>query len=189
MTDARSPLTAKIVISNPDAYRALTIASPTPQDAHSLLDGVTAQQLLTAPLKSDDAGQSLLAALWLWLDGLHESHAIVQNSSSETAAFWHAIMHRREGDFSNSKYWYARCANHPVLPVISAQAGPILNPLPADKSIMRLTHQGWNQSAFVDLVEQVHEHTADPKHELAVTLQRLEWRVLFDYCLRAASTA
>jgi hypothetical protein len=35
--------------------------------------------------------------------------------ATDSLSFWHAIMHRREGDFWNSKYWYARCRNHPAL--------------------------------------------------------------------------
>ena len=95
--------------------------------------------------------------------------------------------HRREGDFSNSKYWYARCADHPVLPSLNAQASAILNPLPADKSILRLTAHGWNPKAFVDFVEELHDRHNDPRHRIAVALQRLEWRVLFEHCSRAAA--
>jgi hypothetical protein len=60
-------------------------------------------------------GRSVLSALWLWHDYLDESHIISQKIDTPTGSFWHAIMHRREGDFSNSKYWYARCADHPAL--------------------------------------------------------------------------
>lgn len=104
-----------------------------------------------------------------------------------TLAYWHAIMHRREGDFSNSQYWYARCQNHPALQTIAAQANDVINPFPADKQVLKLTVHGWNSDAFVDLVEDVYDKPEDPRHKLAVALQQLEWRTLFDHCMRAAT--
>ena len=128
------------------------------------------------------------AGLWLLHDFLDESHSISQDLGTKEGSFWHAIMHRREGDFSNSKYWYARCANHPALATLGVQAASVVNPFPADKSLLRLVRDGFDPSAFVDLVERVHEHVDDPHRPLAVALQRLEWRVLFDHCTRAATS-
>jgi hypothetical protein len=110
----------------------------------------------------------------------------VQEASS-TLAFWHAIMHRREGDFSNSRYWYARCANHAALTYIAPEASRLINSQPADKSLLRLIATGWNPNAFVDLVEQVRDRPDDPRHALAVSLQRVEWATLFNHCVRAAA--
>ena len=51
----------------------------------------------------------LLRAGALWLYGfLDESHSIAQGIDSAEGSYWHALMHRSEGDFSNSKYWYRR---------------------------------------------------------------------------------
>jgi hypothetical protein len=129
----------------------------------------------------------MLAGLWLWHDFLDKSHAISQSLDNPTGNLWHAIMHRREGDFSNAKYWYARCAAHPALQTLTVQASAYLNPMPADKSLLKITAGGWSGPALVDLVESVHRHPTDPRHKVAVELQRLEWRVLFDHCTRAAA--
>src|SRR5262245_21856010 len=57
-----------------------------------------------------------LAGLWLYFDFLDESHAISQTAEGvPDHDFWHAIMHRREPDAGNSKYWWRRVGNHPVL--------------------------------------------------------------------------
>jgi hypothetical protein len=55
------------------------------------------------------------SALWLLAGELDRSHGISQADDSPEAAYWHGIMHRREGDFSNAKYWFRRVGRHPVL--------------------------------------------------------------------------
>ena len=56
----------------------------------------------------------LAAGLWLYVDDLDRCHAISQSLNDATGAYWHGIMHRREGDFSNSHYWMRRAENHPL---------------------------------------------------------------------------
>ena len=190
MIDSRSPLATKILELNPGAYQALIVTGQPFAPACEILEKSHPEQLLSSPIKSPAFASALLAALWLWHDALDECHRIVQNppdqNSTPTYAFWHAIMHRREGDFSNSKYWYARCTNHPALQTLAAQAGAIVNPAPADKMLLRITASGWNPNAFVDLAESVNETESDPRSQTAVQLQRLEWQVLWNHCLAAA---
>lgn len=57
----------------------------------------------------------LVAGFWLYADDLEASHSISQNLSSVTGSWWHAVMHRREGDFANSRYWYRQARNHPLM--------------------------------------------------------------------------
>ncbi|HEV2294252.1 MAG TPA: hypothetical protein VGR35_10370 [Tepidisphaeraceae bacterium] len=190
MQDPTDPLSATgrhLLKLDRNAYAALVPAHPGSIEAKDLLESVQPAQLLASGVvKRAEEADAMLAGLWLWHDWLEESHAIAQGLHGASGSFWHAIMHRREGDFSNAKYWYARCADHPVLPSLNAQASAILNPLPADKSLLRLTANGWNGAAFVDFVAQLHDQPNDPRHPTAVLLQRLEWRILFDHCARVA---
>ena len=62
-----------------------------------------------------DLPPSAVAGLWLLAGDLDRSHSISQGIEDRDGSFWHAIMHRREGDFGNAKYWFRRVGSHPVL--------------------------------------------------------------------------
>ncbi len=52
---------------------------------------------------------------WLYLDELERAHDLCQSMDDPTGAALHAIVHRREGDFSNALYWWRRAGDHPAL--------------------------------------------------------------------------
>ena len=58
----------------------------------------------------------LLRAIDLALDGQWDaSHGIVQQYDSDRTASWiHAVLHKIEGDRSNSLYWYRRAGKTPA---------------------------------------------------------------------------
>jgi len=183
--DILSPRAREILSVNPSAYQSLVVRGSGNDRAKQLLDELSPKDIfLENASKSEELRNATLAGLWLFHDWLDESHTLSQSIHSATGSFWHAIMHRREGDFSNSKYWYARAAGHPVLPILAAQAGSVVNQSPADKSLLRLIASGWNPNAFVDLVESLHTDEGDARYSLAVRLQQLEWKVLFEFCAR-----
>ena len=41
-------------------------------------------------------------------DDWHQAHKIAQESNDPMACWIHAVLHKIEGDESNSRYWYAR---------------------------------------------------------------------------------
>jgi hypothetical protein len=118
------------------------------------------------PLSSHIAGlagtsqTAYAAGLWLFADHLDKAHAICQaHEGTPTFDFWHAILHRREGDFSNSKYWFRRAGNHPA---------------------MALIQPSYNAETFVDNVENAHNDDQSPPKLIA--LQQSEWLTLITWC-------
>ena len=115
------------------------------------------------------------AGLWLLFDFLDESHTISQDIHSPDGSFWHALMHRREPDPFNSKYWWRKVGSHPVLSALVQQAPS-------------LGYTYTNPHDFVDFCEKVRD-TGTPDEELAKRVQLLEWQLLFDHCYRLATRA
>jgi hypothetical protein len=70
---------------------------------------------LTAIIDKLDAPPAGKACLHLLNDDLTRSHEIAQSQEGvPTFDYVHAIVHRREGDFSNSKYWFRHVGSHPA---------------------------------------------------------------------------
>ena len=97
--------------------------------------------------------EELQAGLWLYVDDLDRSHTICQGIDDETGSYWHGIMHRREGDFSNSHYWFRKVGNHPAMALID----------------------GYDPHRFIDEAEAQHGDNS----AVLVDLQHREWNALF----------
>src|SRR5687767_10936948 len=183
--DVLSPV-VRDLLSEDGVYRELVGINPVSASRRKTLSQLPPDQLLARPAPAGADLRPLMAGLWLWCDGLEESHAISQALSSPTGSFWHAIMHRREGDFSNAKYWYARCRHHPALARIATLIRTNLGDAAVVGPLHSLVRDEWDADGFVDVVEAVHRDRNDPLYPTAVRLQQLEWRGLFDHCLAEA---
>lgn len=73
-------------------------------------------------VSNNDFGKCVQSGLLLWADALDASHDISQHIETRTGSYWHAIMHRREPDYSNSKYWFGRVGDHPIFPQLQQEA-------------------------------------------------------------------
>jgi hypothetical protein len=186
VSDVQSPLAIKIGKANPRAYEALVVEGGTPALARELLEGVKSDQLLAVPIASPRSADAMLAGLWLWHDGLEESHTLSQKLDTPDGSYWHAIMHRREGDFSNSKYWLARCRSHPSSTAMAQSLPKLIESYRTDPAVRAVAGGGWDPMAFVDLVEQIHNRPDDPRRSTVIAIQQLEWRILFAHCAAAA---
>jgi len=128
------------------------------------------QQVMKDPaLKGQDA---IKAGIWLYVDELDRSHEFSEALHTPTGSYWHAIMHRREGDFPNAKYWYRKAGAHPAMGHIDLAGGGS-----ASGSAMA----GYDPILFVDRVARANQRREKDSPDL-VALQKHEWRALFEWC-------
>lgn len=187
--DVLSPRAATILRDGPPGrYRKLVLPlGPADPSARAKLGTITPQQLLVGVVEDESDASAMLAGLWLWFDGMKEAHEIAQDLVSPTGSFWHAILHRREGDFSNARYWYGRCRPHRANRLLGVRTQHIAGKHTNDPIVQSVVASEWNGSAFVDLVEAVADHPDDPRYQVAADLQQAEWQALFSHCALAAS--
>jgi hypothetical protein len=113
--------------------------------------------------------QLCMSGLWLLAGDLERSHTISQGLGSAEGSFWHGIMHRREGDFSNSKYWFRRVGDHPVLDQLARLADGVY-PDPFE---------------FIDACSRA-IRSGDASYQRCARAQWLEWQALMAYCVQSS---
>ncbi len=152
-----------------DDWVAAITAAPLPGLGDGPHDPVLAEMLsrqqpfATPRLAHADA--TCRAGLWLLAGDLEASHRISQSDDSPEGSFWHGIMHRRERDYSNAKYWFRRVGVHPVLIALQSHLGTAYGDF----------------DTFTDRCEQAFRRPADLK-ELEI-VQFSEWETLMKFCI------
>ena len=122
-----------------------------------------------------------LSGIQLLHGELDVSHQICQSVETATGSYWHGIMHRREGDFGNSKYWFRKVGKHPIHAELTEAARGVAEKERDDSRFSFLcTQKMWDPAAFVDLCEDVVVNR-DQGDESCRTIQMLEWELLFEY--------
>ena len=151
--------------SEPTDYeRVIRIREATDE---AILGGV--QPLPQAPLPL------LRAGLFYYHNALEDSHREVSKTESAAASYWHGMVHRREGDFDNARYWMRRTGEHPTFQEMQSRA--------SDASPHMAKQMGWDPYLFIHLCEQYKYGETDYKKEIG-HLQKVEFSVIFDYVWR-----
>lgn len=100
------------------------------------------------------------AGMHCWNDDIALCHELAQAHETPDGNYWHAILHRREGDLGNSLYWYRRIPQHPVVAQMEKQ------------------FPGWSPKKFIDDIEAAGDSPTSPFEEM----QAAEMKLLLEHC-------
>lgn len=139
------------------------------QDALPLLQSLSVDAAFPQGVADASLAECCLAGVWLLHNYLDRSHAISQGVATGEGSYWHGVMHRREGDWSNAKYWFRNVGEHPVLDQLAEQ------------------HGGWDPYEFVDDCQDAVLRGAD--RDRCLDQQQAEWESLFEWCWSGACGA
>jgi hypothetical protein len=140
-----------------DSLRPMPLGPGTPEPEHR------------STIASLSVPPAAKAGLYLYFNMFDESHAISQDLHTPLGSLWHAILHRREPDAWNSKYWFRQAGHHAILDALVQESAA-------------LGYRYTNPAAFVDFCERI-RGTRSADERTAEQVQLLEWCLLLEASL------
>lgn len=128
----------------------------------------------------------LTCGLLVWNDDIPAAHPIAQEMDNTNGNYWHAIIHRREGDYWNAKYWFRLVGSHPVQTELArmAEVKPFLKKGAFVPGLMvdACERAGTRTHAPAQIVAQPLAAPTDDETEALQRLQLAEIKALLNYC-------
>jgi hypothetical protein len=135
---------------------------------------------LAGELKVGETLAIVRGGLLYAVDALDTAHRIFQDAPDDLGSYWHGMMHRREGDFDNARYWFRRAG---ALPFFGA-----LHRASSEFSPDMARQASWDPYLFTGQCEQARHGAEELVSEMA-RLQRTEFDAIFDYSWRESLRA
>ena len=164
------------LLLNPDLLRKLTPTEPVGWDLPAKIRDASDETLSGGKPIADGKMFALVrGALFCAVDALDDAHRIFQDDPGDLASYWHGVMHRREGDFDNARYWFRRAGKLPISDKMHAAAAPVSPNMAKQNS--------WDAYLLTGMCEQAKFGDTDAIPE-CLRLQRVEFDELLAYCWR-----
>jgi len=167
------------ILRTDGAFTKLKPAQPLDWDLPKTIRDATATTLAGSPDIGMPSTFALIRGGLLYaVDAIDASHQFFQDSKTGLGSYWHGMMHRREGDFDNARYWYRRAGSQPFFASLHSAAASV--------SADMARQESWDPYLFTGQCEQA-EHGAEELLKEMLELQRLEFEIVFDYTWRQSS--
>jgi hypothetical protein len=124
----------------------------------------------------------LRSAALLWHDHLDESHTISQDIETRDGSWLHGIMHRREPDYGNAKYWFRRVGEHMAFPRLAERVTALLKD---DRKLCErlIADRNWQSFAFIDECERAEQGKDVTLNATLRQIQAAEFDTLVEHIL------
>jgi hypothetical protein len=123
----------------------------------------------------------LRSAALLWHDHLDASHAISQGIETRDGSWLHGIMHRREPDYGNAKYWFRRVGQHEAFPKLAERVAKFLHNDSGGLTERLIENGEWMPLAFVDECERAESRRDAAQQKLLRDIQAIEFDTLVEH--------
>ena len=151
------------------------------------IQALSPEEILGKAVTASDFADAVRSGLLLWVDALDVSHNLSQDISSNTGSYWHGIMHRREPDYSNGKYWFRKVGDHECFGPVREAAISIFSEHAsswANETAKEIEASStWDPFAFIDWCEGVDATGRVPEDARSAleSLQAAEMEILLEY--------
>ncbi|MGV3773102.1 MAG: hypothetical protein ACO1QB_09395 [Verrucomicrobiales bacterium] len=140
------------------------------------------EELRKHPLMQQDhsSSKAIASLVLLWHDHLDASHEISQSLHTPDGSYLHGMMHRREPDYFNAKYWFRKSPSHPAFEHLADETKKLLLPrFPEIESL--LPSDEWDPFWFVDACERAAK-PGDARQKLVLqAIQKMEFLALLKW--------